>query len=157
MSSGETIRAVAIFWRSAGLGVQRPRMIAATRVSSSPVRRESSAAEIFCCSQRSATLAIILKILLQSVAVIADVSRFHAVSPTDVIDRHAERRRDLLPLGGAGGPAADHDGFDPLGGQPGALGNVLNGQFCLLEQNVDRFHPAPATRFVTRFYEVVWL
>src|SRR5262245_25288154 len=157
MSSGETIRAVAIFWRSAGLGVQRPRMIAATRVSSSPVRRESSAAEIFCCSQRSATLAIILEILLQSVAVIADVTRLHAVSPTDFVDRHPERGGDLLPLGRAGGPAADHDGFDPLGGQPGALSNVFNGQFCFLEENVDRFHPSPVTRFVTRFCEIVWL
>src|SRR5262245_39774756 len=126
-------------------------MIAATRVSSSPVIRESSAAETFCCSQRSATLAIILEILLQPEAVVADISRFHAVSPTDIVDRDAERRGNLLSLGRAGGPAADNDGFDPLGGHPGSLGDVFDGQFRFVEQYVDRFHPAPVTRFVTRF------
>src|SRR5579872_6073436 len=101
-------------------------MIAATRVSSRPVRWASSAAVIFCCSQSSATLAIMLKVLLEPEAMIADVARVHVMSPTDFIDRDTEGRGDLLPFARARRPAADGDRFDPFGRQPGALGDVFD-------------------------------
>jgi hypothetical protein len=50
-----TPKTAAIFCRSAGLGVQRPRAMAVTRPSSSPLRWASSATVSWCSWQRSAT------------------------------------------------------------------------------------------------------
>src|SRR5579872_4725594 len=125
--------AEAIFWRSAGLGVQRPMIIAATRPSSSPVCRARSAAEIFCRSQRSATLATMSEVLLQPKPMVADVSRVHVMPPTDLVNRDAEGCGDLLAFCRTGSPAADGDGLDPFGSQPGTFGDVFDCQVRFLE------------------------
>ena len=55
-----TLKTAAIFWRSAGLGVQRPRTIARMRPSSSPLRCDNSGTLSSYSRQRSATVRTIV-------------------------------------------------------------------------------------------------
>lgn len=82
-------------------------------------------------------MAQFLKPVAKPKAVISNHSRSHRVSPTDVVDRRAERRRQSLTLIGTRSPATDHDCFDALALQLRPLGDVFDRQTGFLKQQIN--------------------
>src|SRR5262245_30592057 len=110
-------KTAAILSRSLGLGVQRPRTMAAVRPSSRPERAASSLASSLCSRQRSLTcfccsMARPSRAAAELWAVPLDVDDFVAVAPGDVVWRDTEGCGQPLPLLRAGRPAGLDDGFN---------------------------------------------
>jgi hypothetical protein len=79
------------------------------------------------------------KVLFEPELSIANVARVHRVTPTDFVHTGAKRSGDPLPLIGAGGPSAECNGFNSGDGQSGPLGDIVNREGRLFEQQVNRF------------------
>lgn len=94
-------------------------------------------------------MAQILKPVAKPKAVIPNHSRSHRVAPTDVLDRHTERRRQTYSFVGTRSPAADCDGFDALAFQLRPFGDFFDRQTGFLKQQInsaDRQDDLPSGR-----------
>lgn len=89
-----------------------------------------------------------LKSLTQTKAVVSDHSRSHRVSPTHVVDRHAERLSQSPPFVRTGSPSSDGDRFNPFRRQVRAARDFVHRETGFLKQQINRFHKYGSERFV---------
>lgn len=82
-------------------------------------------------------MARILKPVAKPKAMISNHTRCHRVSPADVINRHAEGRRQSVTFVGTWSPSADGNCFDPLAFQLRPFCDFFDRQSGFLKQQIN--------------------